>query len=323
MSGNALMCRAIVFAGWLLALITTSISHGLAFEMEGVTVQRGAPAPLERVQRRGGPGPASANISQFPQDAGRWACETPESEVRIRRVPLCRATVTESPSEPTEKFGVIRYRVLVERGLRGLGPSFERRVDEILGLDSGWAGAGVRFVRAGRVFDMSVILAQPSSVDRLCRPLTTRGELSCAIARSAVLNARRWNEGAKTWAANVQGYHHYLVNHEVGHVLGLRHLQCSAEGLPAPVMLQQTIHLNGCFANGYITPTDVNSLTRIMPRLRRRFRGFQPRQVQPNRVTRRRARRRVRARRRFRTRQSVKRRAARRRSARRRARRRR
>ncbi|MEM7290023.1 MAG: DUF3152 domain-containing protein, partial [Pseudomonadota bacterium] len=267
--------------------------------------------------------PASADIASFPDEVGRWACDTPESNVRIRRVSLCRVTTKDGAAEPTEKFGVIRYRVLVEKGLRGLGPSFERRVDQILGLDSGWAGAGVRFVRAGRSFDLSVILAQPSSVDRLCRPLTTRGELSCAMARNAVLNARRWNEGAKTWGANVQGYHHYLVNHEVGHVLGLRHLRCSAEGLPAPVMLQQTIHLKGCLANGFITPTDVNSLMRIMPRLRRRFRGFEPRQVRPNRVTRRRARRKVRSRRRFRARRSVSRRVTRRRTARRRVRRRR
>lgn len=310
------MCRAIVFAGWLLAVIMTSISHVAAFDMEGISAE---PITAPRVdQAPSGLSPASADISQLPQFADRWACETPESEVRIRRVLLCRATAKEGTLEPTEKFGVIRYRVLVEKGLRGLGPSFEQGVDEILGLDSGWAGAGVRFVRAGREFDMSVILAQPSSVDRLCRPLTTGGELSCAMARNAVLNARRWNEGAKTWGADVQGYHHYLVNHEVGHVLGLRHLKCNAEGLPAPIMLQQTIDLKGCIANGSITPLDVNSLTRIMPRLRRRFRGFEPRVVRPNRVTRRRARRRFRSRRRFRARRLVSRRATRRRARRRR-----
>ena len=218
--------------------------------------------------------------------AERWNCAKPAGVVRVRRVVLCRVppqpaetlasvVISGTPGTPggtaTGTPGVIRYRVLVEQGLDDLAESFAARVSLILGLDTGWARNGIRFVQVAGKHDFTVLLARPKSVDRLCRPLRTRGRLSCAIYRGAVINAKRWQDGAQTWGNDIKGYHHYLVNHEVGHVLGLRHLKCPAEGAPAPLMLQQTIFLKGCTANGVATPSDVASLERVMPRIKRRF----------------------------------------------------
>jgi hypothetical protein len=299
------MYRAIMFAGWLLALIMTSISQVSAFDLEGGVVQGGARGQSIPVRMPEPRDPVAAEVSEVRHLPEKWDCDTSETEVRIRRVTLCRANIGGRVPGPVEKLGVIRYRVLVEKGLEVQAAAFAQRVDKILGLNSGWAGHGhkdgLRFVRFDEKYDMTVLLAQPTSVDRLCRPLSTRGALSCAIGRNAVINSRRWLEGAETWGNNIRGYHHYLVNHEVGHVLGLRHIGCPEEGLLAPIMLQQTIFLKGCLANGEATPGDLAMLSRIMPRIRRRFDGFEP-EKRTQRQTRRRSRSRTRRRSRSRAR---------------------
>ncbi|NND49991.1 MAG: DUF3152 domain-containing protein, partial [Rhizobiales bacterium] len=269
---GAVGCLLALMISLMTAALASGTPDGMPHAIEGIAVQRPTDGDFVGNSVDG----AAATNGLI---AERWNCAEPPGIVRVRRVTLCRVPPqnAETPAlvEPSDKPGtsggtptgtpgVIRYRVLVEQGLDHLARSFAARVSLILGLDTGWARNAIRFVQVAGQHDFTVLLARPKSVDRLCRPLRTRGRLSCAIYRGAVINAKRWLEGAQTWGADVKGYHHYLVNHEVGHVLGLRHLKCPAAGAPAPIMLQQTIFLKGCTANGVATPSDVASLERVM-----------------------------------------------------------
>lgn len=284
------MFRSIRFVGCLLALFMSSMSSLSAFEMEGIALQ---PATADAAVGSSASLVAATN-GLIPD---KWNCAKRAGEVRLRRVTLCWVLPETATDAPARAPGVLRYRILVEKGLEPLTPGFAARVNEILGLDTGWARNGIRFAHVAGKHDFTVLLAKPKSVDRLCRPLRTRSWLSCAIYRGAVINAKRWQQGAETWGGDIKGYHHYLVNHEVGHVLGLRHLRCPEEGARAPIMLQQTMFLKGCMANGEATPDDLSQLKRIMPMMRRRFVSLRPPgYVQATRY-RRRARRSKRARR--------------------------
>lgn len=100
-----------------------------------------------------------------------------------------------------------------------------------------------------------VLIARPSTVDRLCARagLVTNGYFSCWNGRVAAINHDRWATGVDH-VPDLALYRAYVVNHEVGHALGHDHRGCSSAGSPADVMQQQTRTLAGCVANPWPHP---------------------------------------------------------------------
>lgn len=143
---------------------------------------------------------------------------------------------------------VVDYRVEVEADLPISPAEFAETVDDTLADKRGWTARGFAF-RRGPDAPLRVVLATPSTTDRLCAPLRTQGEVSCRNGNDVVINARRWVEGAGSYGDDVKAYRRYVVNHEVGHSLGFGHQPCPRADVKAPVMLQQTLGLQGCKAN--------------------------------------------------------------------------
>ena len=90
-------------------------------------------------------------------------------------------------------------------------------------------------------------------MDKLCAPLTTNGIYSCRRENKVVLNYFRWLVGAKDFGTDLSTYRLYLINHEIGHMLGWGHNACPAEGALAPLMMQQSKSTNGCKPYGWPT----------------------------------------------------------------------
>ncbi|MFP3969596.1 DUF3152 domain-containing protein, partial [Actinomadura fulvescens] len=167
------------------------------------------------------------------------------------------AVVPGTAMAPAGRQGaVVRYMVEVERRLPFSAAGFAGEVHRVLNDRRGWGrGRTMRFVRVDRgPVRFRVALSSPSLVDRMCAPLVTGGELSCGRGGRAVLNARRWGIGAATYGRDLATYREYLVNHEVGHLLGHQHRQCPGPGRRAPVMVQQTKSLYGCRPNAWPFP---------------------------------------------------------------------
>ncbi len=155
------------------------------------------------------------------------------------------------------KGRVVRLSVEIEDGLTLDEAAFAATVAGVLSDPRGWqTAAGVRFspvsaaaVRSGATVDVRVILATPTLTQRLCGPLQVSvANVSCWWGGRAVLNLHRWMNGAEAYVGDLTNYRRYLVNHEVGHGLGNRHVDCPGAGRPAPIMLQQTLGLRGCTA---------------------------------------------------------------------------
>ena len=169
-----------------------------------------------------------------------------------------RIVATGRDHDSTRERGatVLRYRVEIERGLQIDPVCFADTVDSILNDPRGWGAAGaVSFERVGDdTADFRLLLASPSTTDELCYPAATGGKYSCRNREKVVLNLKRWEEGAEGFRDDTSTYRTYLVNHEVGHLLGHGHASCEEPGTPAPVMMQQTKGLGECLPNGW--PTD-------------------------------------------------------------------
>jgi hypothetical protein len=144
-----------------------------------------------------------------------------------------------------------RFAVEVDGGLRVDRVAFARQVERALFDRRSWRGSesfALRRVDSGPI-EFRVALASPATTDRLCLPLRTNGIFSCAAGERAVVNALRWRYGADSYRDRLGAYRIYVVNHEVGHLLGLGHAACTGSGDPAPVMMQQTKGVAPCLPN--------------------------------------------------------------------------
>ncbi|MFD6139464.1 DUF3152 domain-containing protein [Promicromonospora sp. NPDC060271] len=150
---------------------------------------------------------------------------------------------------------VWRVQIAVEKGLPVDPEVFAESVLATLNDPRGWNAAdGSTFAWTDSDdYDARVVLASPGTTDRLCLPLDTIGELSCGIEETAVLNFKRWAKGSQAWES-IGRYRQYLVNHEVGHVIGYHHDLCAGEGEHATVMVQQTTTTSGCIPEPWPVP---------------------------------------------------------------------
>ncbi|WP_308200109.1 DUF3152 domain-containing protein, partial [Actinotalea sp. C106] len=155
---------------------------------------------------------------------------------------------------PDPSLPVQTVRVEIEEGLDVDPELFGATVMRILNDPRGWGADGsVSFARTTGDAQHRVQLVSPGTVDQTCAPLETRGLYSCAIEGKAVINHMRWVRATDEFEDRTQ-YREYLINHEVGHLLGHGHVECPAEGELAPLMQQQTVEVAPCVPNGWAFP---------------------------------------------------------------------
>ncbi|MEU4556002.1 DUF3152 domain-containing protein [Micromonospora violae] len=152
---------------------------------------------------------------------------------------------------------LLRYRVAVERDIRGLpAADIATAITTTLNDPRGWTAGGawrLRRVGAGERTDFTIYLATPGTRDTLCQDVPD-AYTSCRNGARVVLNVARWVKGVPGYGASLETYREYMVNHEVGHKLGYGHERCPGRSRPAPVMQQQTLGLHGCTANAWPYP---------------------------------------------------------------------
>jgi Protein of unknown function (DUF3152) len=154
-----------------------------------------------------------------------------------------------------------RFLVEVEDEIGIDGAAFAAAVEATLGDPRSWGSGGrMSFQRVGVAeaaagqFDFKVTLVSPGNMESYCPGVGTGGYTSCRYGDRAVINLARWATAVPHYDGDVATYRQYVVNHEVGHALGNGHVGCPGPGRVAPVMVQQTLGLDGCVKNAWPYP---------------------------------------------------------------------
>lgn len=191
----------------------------------------------------------SAGLTFADRSAGLLSAEVPESAGGdLLVVPgVVPAPLTDRP--------VTTVRVEVEAGLAVDGELFAAMVMATLNDQRSWGGDGsMTFARTdGSDQDLRVVLASPDKVDAMCAPLNTHGDYSCGRYGHAAINYTRWVQATEEFTDRTI-YRQYVVNHEVGHLLGHQHTSCTGAGDLAPIMQQQSIRVTPCLPNAWPFP---------------------------------------------------------------------
>ncbi len=135
---------------------------------------------------------------------------------------------------------VITYRIATRGHVTADMSEFARHVATTLADPRGWsAGGAIRFEQVPGAANFTIVLAEASTLPSFSSGCSS--VWSCRAGSNVVINQTRWQGATPTWPYSLDSYRHYVVNHEVGHWMGLSHRNCAGGPTTrAPVMAQQS-----------------------------------------------------------------------------------
>ena len=153
---------------------------------------------------------------------------------------------------------ILRYTVKPGNLKLAKLPAVRSFIKQVLSEPKGWKSKGYSFHEADSKdsdawdFQMS-FLTDKNIVEKYSERWS--GYSVCENQKFIYFNLDNWKSGAKSGYTDIRDYQRYLINHEVGHVLGYGHIDpkmhCK-KGNRASVMSQQTIGQFGCTPSPYV-----------------------------------------------------------------------
>lgn len=140
----------------------------------------------------------------------------------------------------------MRYKVSIEPRLDVSLLNFRKKISSVLNDPRSWPITFIDVSNTNHISDFQIILARDSTIKNICNFTF----LSCAdsITNIIYINVNRWKYGAVKSKLNLNDYRTYVINHEVGHILGLGH-EKPIKNKKAPIMNQHTLGIGDAIPN--------------------------------------------------------------------------
>ena len=209
----------------------------------------------------------NSSAKKTPEQSDTSSSSTDETKRQVEALAASisddeSATIKAKADETAHNSGkpVTQYTYCIAgKGNVGVLDGFANTVYRVLNDPRGWPRAGATFVKGdGDACNFTVVLSEAKYMQTFDSGCSA--EYSCRVGDNVIINLDRWNGGIGNWmeaGGNLARYRTMVINHEVGHALG--HIDnettCAGAGKPAPLMQEQSMHLDGCAVNEW--PLDV------------------------------------------------------------------
>lgn len=150
------------------------------------------------------------------------------------------------------------YRIETRGKITADPAEFAQLANETLTDSRGWAQAGIGFKQVDSGGDFVLYLSAAEKLPSFGSPCHV--SWSCRSGNNVIINQDRWLDSSTAWKSageSLRDYRHMVLNHEVGHWLGFKHVTCSSAGSASPIMQQQSISLRGCKANPWPLDSEI------------------------------------------------------------------
>lgn len=152
------------------------------------------------------------------------------------------------------KNSYVRYKI------EGFTPSEEEFINETLNDPRGWASYGLTFMKDSRFVNFNLYKKSPMEIyeradrDEEFKKLSATFSFHDGRIPDVYINEENWENPPDCFTGSKTEYRQYVIQHEIGHVLGQDHEPEGEEGELCHIMYQQTKGTKKCIPNPWINP---------------------------------------------------------------------